>query len=217
MRAIHWLLLPTLLATASPALATPFTVLGWENGLSVSVNLSGANMSVLAVQFHEDLAGVIGTSFCTELTQHIGTGGPWEFTVYDPTVAETAIGGGDPSRSFVWAAQISNAWANGLDALDALAGVTRAEAITGVQLAVWEAVYGDAFTINAMTAGTQSVYDYVLHPYSGYGSTVIVASSVRQDQLFTPPVPEPGAIAVFGLGALLVGEAVRRRQRSGTA
>jgi hypothetical protein len=38
-------------------------------------------------------------------------------------------------------------------------------------------------------------------------------SRTRQDQLFTPPVPEPSALFVFGAGALLVGHALVRRRR----
>ena len=65
-----------------------------------------------------------------------------------------------------------------------------------------------------MSAGAFEVYEHVLgSSYASYGKTVLYHSRVRQDQLFTPPVPEPSAMIVFAAGALLVGRTLLRRRR----
>jgi len=65
-----------------------------------------------------------------------------------------------------------------------------------------------------MSAGAWSVYQRVLgFNYAGYGNTLLYHSRYRQDQLFTPPVPEPSAMFVFGAGALLVGRTLLRRRK----
>ncbi len=207
-------LLPfALLLWAAPSLATTFEVLGWTAGHVVSVTFNGVNRNVLAAQFRENLDGVIGTSFCADLAQVIGKATYTDFVEYDPAAAEGASFAN--GRKFVLAAQIVDAWSNKLGWLESKLGVTQADAITGIQLAVWEAVYGSAFAVNFMTLGTQSVYSHVLGAnYSSYGSTVLLYSRNKQDQLFTPPIPEPSAMIVFGAGVLLVGRALARRSKA---
>jgi hypothetical protein len=213
MRSLRWLATAAVLLFAAPSFAVTFQVLGWQAGESINVTFDGANRSVLTAQFQELLDGVAGSSFCVDLSQYINRGTFSDFVVYDPTAAEgEAFADGPPERQFTLAAQIVNAWANDIGALASQLGVSEVQVVTGVQAAVWEAVYGDAFAVNTMSDGAQSVYDFVLgRQYDGYGATVLVYSRTRQDQMFTPPVPEPSAVLLFGTGALLVGRSLRRR------
>jgi hypothetical protein len=217
MRFLRLLTIAALLSfAAAPSFATSFTVLGWDAGEVVRVAFNNQARSFWTVQFHDEVDGVTGVSFCADLSQYITKATYTSFAAYDPAAAESQpFASGPPQRSFVWAAQIADRWANDLSQLVTTLGVTNAQAITGVQAAIWEAVYGNAFTAtsSSMSGGAWSVYQYVLgHKYSGYGRTLLYQSPTKQDQLFTPPVPEPSAMFVFGAGALLVGRSLLRRK-----
>jgi hypothetical protein len=218
MRSIKLLAMAALVLFAAPSLAASFTVLGWDAGEIVKVTFNNQARSFWTVQFHEEVDGVEGVSFCADLSQTISTGTYTNFVAYDPAAAESQpFASGPPAREFAWAAQIADRWANDLDTLVTTLGVSNAQAITGVQAAIWEAVYGDAFAATAasMSGGAWAVYQHVLgQTYSSYGNTLLYHSPTRQDQLFTPPVPEPSAMFVFGAGALLVGRSVLRRKSS---
>jgi hypothetical protein len=213
MRSFRWLVTAAVLLSAAPSFAATLQVLGWQAGESINVAFNGSSRSVLTAHFQELLDGVAGSSFCVDLSQYINRGSFSDFVVYDPTAAEgEAFADGPPQREFTFAAQIVNAWANNIGALASQLGVSEVQVVTGVQAAVWEAVYGDAFAVNAMSDGAKSVYDFVLgRQYDGYGATVLLYSRTRQDQMFTPPVPEPSAVLLFGAGVLLVGRSLRRR------
>jgi hypothetical protein len=204
--------------TAAPSLAVSFQVTGWDLGETVNVTFQGSSQSFATAHFHEVVDGVAGTSFCTELTQTIGKGTYSDFTAYEPAAAEgMPFAAVVPTRDFVLAADMMNQWGNDLGALTSALGVTEVQAITGVQAAIWEAVYGDSFaaTSASMSAGAYKAFQYVLgFDYSslGYGNTLLYYSATRQDQLFTPPVPEPSALLAFGVGSLLVGTALLRRR-----
>jgi hypothetical protein len=214
-RLLQMLMLTAVLLVAAPSFAVSFTVLGWDLGQTVGVTLNGTSRSVATALFRESVDGVLGTSFCADLLQTISTGTYTDFIAYDPAVADgmPSLDSPPPPRQFVFAAQISNAWSNDIDALAATLGVLKVEAITGVQTAIWEAVYGDAFSVTSMSAGAQKAFAYVSGlSYDGYGQTLLYVSGTRQDQLFTPPVPEPSAMLVFGVGAALVGRTLWRRR-----
>jgi len=202
---------------SAPALAVSFQVTGWDLGETVNATLSGQVRSFATAQFHVNVDGVIGTSFCADLAQHIGQATYASFSAYDPAAAESQSFAGAPQRQFAFAATIADKWGNSLDWLQQNLGVTQVQAITGVQTAVWEAVYGDAFDAasSSMSAGAFRAFEYVLgfNGYQGYGQTQLYFSGSGQDQLFTPPVPEPSAMFVFGAGALLVGRSLVRRRR----
>ncbi|MFI5321479.1 MAG: PEP-CTERM sorting domain-containing protein [Myxococcota bacterium] len=220
MRSLRLLATAAVLLLAAPSLAATFTVTGWDPGEVINVNFNNQSRSFWTVHFHETVGNVQGTSFCADLSQTISAGSFTNFVAYDPGAAESAsFAAGPPARKFVFAATIADKWGNSLSWLENQLGVTQVQAITGVQAAVWEAVYGNKFTATSgsMSAGAYRVFGYVLgfKGYSGYGGTKLYYSSTRQDQLFTPPVPEPSAMFVFGAGALLVGRALlRRRQRA---
>lgn len=218
MRALRLLATAALLLFSAPSFATTFTVLGWDLGEVVKVQFNNQARSFWTVQFHENVGGVVGTSFCADLSQTIGKAAYSNFVAYDPAAAgNQAFASGAPKRQFVFAATIADKWGNSLGWLESTLGVTHVQAITAVQAAVWEAVYGSAFsaTSNSMSAGAFKAYQYVLgfKGYTGYGNTKLYYSRYNQDQLFTPPIPEPGAMFVFAAGALLVGHSLMRRRQ----
>jgi hypothetical protein len=218
MRSLRVLAIAVLALLSAPAFAVSFQVTGWDLGETVRVAFNGQAHAFTTVQFHENVDGVIGTSFCADLSQVIGKTTYTNFTGYDPVNAGAqSFAGGKPARQFAFAATIADEWGNGLGWLESELGVTRVQAITGVQAAVWEAVYGDAFsaTSSSMSGGAFRVFEYVLgfKAYDGYGSTQLYYSRTNQDQLFTPPVPEPSAMLAFAAGALLVGQTLLRRRQ----
>jgi PEP-CTERM motif len=217
MRSVRILAVTALVLLSAPAFAVSFQVTGWDLGETVNVTFSGQARSFATAQFQENVDGVVGTSFCADLSQYIGKATYSSFVAYDPAAAETqSFAVGPPQRQFQFAATIVDQWGNSLDWLQQTLGVTHVQAITGVQAAVWEAVYGNAFsaTSGSMSAGAFRVFGYVLgfNGYTGYGQTQLYYSAANQDQLFTPPVPEPSAMIVFGAGALIVGQALLRRR-----
>ncbi len=220
MRLLRFISTAALLLLAAPSFASTFTVLGWDAGEVINVKFNNQTKSFWTVQFHEDVDGVQGTSFCADLSQTIGKAAYSNFVAHDPAAAESqSFAAGPPVRKFVFAATIADKWGNSLSWLESHLGVTRVQAITGVQAAVWEAVYGSSFTATSasMSKGAFAAYEYVLgfNGYNGYGNTALYYSRTNQDQLFTPPVPEPSAMFVFGAGALLVGRSLLRRRKQG--
>ena len=218
MRFLRLLAMAALLLFAAPSFATSFTVTGYDLGEAIRVQFNGQSRTFWTAHFQEEVDGVVGTSFCADLSQTIGVSTYTSFAAYDPAAAESAaFATGTPQRKFVFAAKIADRWGNDLGWLQTNLGVTETQAITGVQAAIWEAVYGTAFsaTSASMSAGAFQVYQHVLgSKYSDYGRTLLYYSSTKQDQLFTPPIPEPSAMIVFGAGALLVGRTLMRRRQS---
>ncbi|HEU4428177.1 MAG TPA: PEP-CTERM sorting domain-containing protein [Myxococcota bacterium] len=216
MRSLRILVLLAAALLGAPAFATTFQVTGWELGETVHVTFLGSARTFATAQFHEVVDGVTGTSFCADLSQYVGVGTHSDFVAYDPTAAESQAFASSPTRRFAWAAGIADRWGNDIGWLSSNLGVTRLQAITGVQTAIWEAVYDGNFAATAasMSTGAWSAYQHVIGAsYSGYGNTLLYHSRTRQDQLFTPPVPEPSAVIAFGAGALLVGRALLRRRK----
>ena len=91
---------------------------------------------------------------------------------------------------------------------DALSGITTGS-LLGEDFAP-----DDSFTFSGLSLGT-----YVLVVFSdvvdtGHYFAIPVAYAGRIITVATtPPVPEPASMAVFGLGALIVGAALRKRSR----
>jgi len=218
VRSLRILAIAAVVLLSAPAFAVSFQVTGWDLGETVRVTFLNQAHSFTTVQFHENVDGVVGTSFCADLSQYIGKATYTNFVAYDPAAAEKqSFAAGPPKRQFVFAATIADKWGNSLDWLQQNLGVTHVQAVTGVQAAVWEAVYGNSFsaTSGSMSAGAFRVFAYVLgfKGYTGYGQTQLYYSRTNQDQLFTPPIPEPSAMFVFGAGALLVGRSLTRRRQ----
>jgi hypothetical protein len=210
------------LFAASPAFALPFQTTGTVPGLGsartikYTLNQPGAlpdvTNTVYVVAFQSTLDGVDGTSFCVDVLHGLSVPGTYNAVV-------EAI-----SPAYLEAAQIANRWANDLGALSSSLGISLADAAAGVQEAVWKSVYDQPAGLGvisfhrALTAGEQAAFAYANDPthWNGVGSTQLLrltdaSGRIRQAQLFTPAVPEPSALLVFGVGSLLVGASLRKR------
>jgi len=93
--------------------------------------------------------------------------------------------------------------------------VSRDQAITGVQAAIWEGLYGGGIVnADSLSAGARSVFDRIM--IGGLpvldGPALVVDLVGAQDQIISNPVPEPSAALDFGLGSVLAGFSIRRRE-----
>lgn len=214
-----------LLATASllvaaPALALDFQVHGYDLGERIQLQ-SGRN--VWTAEFDVSIETVADhvSSFCVDLDTYIGVGTYSGANVMD---ALTAAHGPSPSgpRDFGWAGHVMTHFGNDLGQFVGGA-ITRDHAITGVQAAIWEGLYGgtdDTINRNSLSGGAQSVFDRVMGEWNtiawrdapGFDALVVDLPN-NQDQIIavTNPVPEPSAALVFGLGTVVAGSFVRRR------
>ena len=140
------------------------------------------------------------------LDTHIGIG---TYTGATVLTAYTEGPGLSPSgpRNFPWAGHVMSRDGYDIDQLVG-GGTTRDHAITGVQAAIWEDLYGDALdTINRATlsAGALDVFDEIMAEFPGAidGGALIIDLPGNQDQVIANPVPEPSAALIFGLGTVL--------------
>lgn len=116
------------------------------------------------------------------------------------------------ARNFAWAGHVMDVFGRDLSVLTG-GGITRTHAITAVQAAIWEGIYGGG-VVNAasLSTGARSIFDDIMaSQISLTGHAVIAEMRGHQDQVVSNPVPEPTAAAVFATGMLIVGRAVRRR------
>lgn len=210
MRLLRGLLLSALaLLLAGQAGAVSFTVTDYTLGYQVSYALNGESGRDWTAQLKATLDGAMGTSFCVDLRQSIGLGS-FEGQVYDPS----DLGGYD----YLSAATIAHAWANRLGKLAGQLGVGRRDAVTGVQLAIWQKLYGDALVVDVARLGRERPGSLIALDFvsggdlSGVDGEKVVLFRRKQDQVFTPSVPEPSALLCFGAGGLLIGAAVRRKR-----
>jgi hypothetical protein len=197
------------LILASQASAASFTVTDYTLGHQVSYVLNGESDRNWTAQLEATLDGVIGTSFCVDLRQSIYLG-RFEGEVYDPS----ALGGLD----YLSAAAIAHSWANQLGKLADRLGVSYRDAVTGVQVAIWQNLYHDALLVDLERLGRENPGSLAaLNFLSGQelsrpGEEKVVLFKYRQDQVFTPSIPEPTALLCFGAGGLLIGATLRRKR-----
>ena len=173
----------------------------------VSYELFGSYESAYALAFEASLEGLTGVSFCGDLLNYISLNGNYDATVVD--YASLAPG-------YSAAAAIANDWSLHLSGLAGDLAVSLADAAAGVQLAIWETIYGDDFLAKMATTGTFEVMNYVLaQTYDGPGNTVFLDNQkwghAKQDHFFTAGVPEPTAALLFGAGLLVLRSSARRR------
>lgn len=210
------------LFAASPALALSFDTTGTVPGLGsartikYTLDRPGAlpdvTNTVYVVAFEATLDGVDGRSFCVDVLHTLAVPGTYHAVV-------EAIG-----PDHLEAAQIANRWSHDLGGLASSLGISLADAAAGVQEAIWKSVYDQPAGLGviafhrALTAGEQAAFQVASNPlyWNGVGSTQLLRLTdslgrTRQAQLFTPAVPEPSALLVFGIGSLLVGHTLRKR------
>lgn len=201
-------------AAATPAFATSFTVHGWERGEDIKL-LSGRDVATAQLDISLENGPQNVAAYCVDLDANINVGTYNARAVLD---AGTAASPSDEApRDFAWAGHVMDHFGYDISTLTS-GSVSRTAAITGVQAAIWEGLYGGGIIDYAsLSAGAQSVYDTILQsgPVAD-GSSVIVDLVGKQDQVIAGaanPVPEPSAAIVFAVGTLIAGSAAQRRNR----
>ena len=204
------LVFATSLFAASSSLATSFTVHGYDLGENIALV---GGQRVWTAELDVSLEGVADhtTSFCVDLYSSIG---PGNFTVANVLDAYSSPSpAGETPRNLAWAGHVMENFGK-VDLL-VTAGITRDQAITGVQSAIWEGIYGGGkIDRSSLSYGAQQVYDKILATHvTGDGNAVVVDLRGWQDQVIigAAAVPEPSAALVFGMGTLVAGGFVRRR------
>jgi hypothetical protein len=195
---------------ARDSLATTFTVHGYD--LGEHITLIGGQ-SVWTAELNVSLEGIADhvSSFCVDLSTSIGPGAYLVKDVLDAYGSPSPIG--EAPRNFAWAGHVVENFGN-VDLLVA-AGITRDQAITGVQAAIWEGIYGGGKILrSSLSIGAQVVYDRIMATkIQGDGPALVVDLRGYQDQVLvgSNAVPEPSAALVFGFGTLVAGSLVRRK------
>ena len=147
--------------------------------------------------------GVATTSFCVDLDTYIGVGSYPIRALLDPYTATTPAG--EAPRDFAWAGLVMENFGFDIDALVS-ATVTRKQAITGIQAAIWEGLYGGGIVLApSLSDGARSVFDTIMGAQmAATGASVIAEMEGVQDQITTAPIPEPTAGLVFGIGLVII-------------
>jgi hypothetical protein len=174
----------------------------------VGYDIYGSSHSSYAVGFETTLDGAMGVSFCGDLLHSIGLNGAYSASAFDYALL---------APEYEEAASIANRWSFDLDSLSASSG----DATAGVQLAIWETIYGADFTVTSATSATLAAMNTVLgglYP-DGAGNTVFLNNTAGrrdvQNHFFTPetaggggagsnPVPEPTAALLFAVGLCVI-------------
>jgi hypothetical protein len=196
-------------ASATPTYVVEGTIPGLGSAHVVSYQVLGNNGSAYAVAFDSQQGGVKGVSFCGDLLHTIGLNESYAGAPIDLA----SLPGG-----YTTAAKIAQRWSYDLGSLAS----SKADAAAGVQVAIWETIYGAGFTLtSSLNAGTQAAYDAVLgvdYASLGVGNTVFLDVSkngtAKQDHFFTPngpSTPEPAAAFLFSAGLVVMGHSFRRR------
>ncbi len=204
-----------------PALALDFKVHGYDLGERIELT---NGRKVYTAEFDVSLDGVADhlASFCVDLDTYLGVG---EFSVRDVLDAYNDPSPADEAaRDFAWAGHVMDRYGFDVDQL-VTTDVSRDQAITGVQAAIWEGLYGlDRVEADSLSNGARAIFDRIMADYTnlmnpdgswafGDGPALVVEMVGKQDQVISAPVPEPGAALVFGLGSVIAGSAARRRER----
>ncbi|MAG29274.1 MAG: hypothetical protein CL908_00075 [Deltaproteobacteria bacterium] len=201
----------TVLLVAAPAFSLGFTVHGYELGERIEL-MSGRQ--VWTAQLDVSLESVADhvAAFCVDLDSHIGIG---DYDARDVLAASATSSPADEApRDFAWAGHVMSHFGYDVDQLID-GGVTRVQAITGVQAAIWDGLYGGGIVnADSLSMGARSIFEAILDSeIDAVGSALVIDLVGNQDQVISGPVPEPSAALVFGLGAVVAGGAIRRRQR----
>lgn len=207
-----FLIVAAALIGAGSAQAAAFSVHSYELGERITLT-NGTRVWTAQLDVSvENLASHV-PSFCVDVYTAIGVG---EYTTRDLLDADSAVAPvGEQARNFAWAGHVMETFGNDVASLVS-AGITRAQAITGVQAAIWQGIYGGN-TINrySLSTGARRIFDEIMRSQvDGSGDTWIAEFRGVQDQVFvrpTNPIPEPSAALVFGLGMVVAGSALRRR------
>jgi hypothetical protein len=200
--------------SGSAAYATPQsyivngTIPGLVSAHVVGFTINGLAENAYAVAFDASLGGTKGVSFCGDLLHTIGL---------DQTYAASPIDVGGLAAGYATAVKMAQRWSFDLGSLAS----SLADAAAGAQLAIWETIYGNQFTVTSpLGVGAKAAYDTVLGTdYAGLGMgnsvflNVSMGTTPKQGHIFTPngpSTPEPGAALLYSAGLVIVAHALRR-------
>ncbi len=199
-----------LLACAHAAQAATVTFNNWTFGSGNNVHTLQPAYSGAAGGFSATVDGVGMTTYCIELTQ----GFSWNtrYTNFTDGTAADYFGAGS-DKAMKLGQLVSYAF------YDTVAHVSNAAQSTSMQLAIWNVIYDNDYTLSsgsfADTSGYASYASTLLsasQSFTNQADVRVLASPTQQDQLHwsrvTPgrpgiEVPEPGALALvmIALGA----------------
>ena len=199
---------------ASSSLAAGFTVHSYELGEQIRLT-NGTRVWTAQLDVSVENVASHVPSFCVDVFTHIGVGQYDTRSVFDADSGVTPAG--ESARNFAWAGHVMETF--GADIASLVTGnITRAQAITGVQAAIWQGLYGGNMVLrSSLSAGARSIFDQIMSTtFTGTTDAYIADFRGAQDQVFngprpTNPIPEPSAALVFGVGSLVAGSVLRRR------
>ncbi|MEZ4331189.1 MAG: hypothetical protein R3F35_05530 [Myxococcota bacterium] len=200
------------LLAATPSLATSFTVHGYTLGERISLT-NGTR--VWTAQLDVSLEGIAShvDAFCVDLDNMIAPGQYTAAQVLDAFSSPSPAG--ETPRNLAWAGFVMQNFGE-VDGL-AVGGITKTQAITGLQAAIWEGIYGGGrVDVSSLSANARSIFEKIMahanDPLVGDGPLVVDLRGY-QDQIIRGghAVPEPTAALVFGLGTAVVAVGTRRR------
>ncbi len=206
-----FVVLAAALLGASASQATGFTVHSYELGERIALTNGTRVWTAMLDVSVEDVASHV-PSFCVDVFTPITVG---EYDARGVLDADTAVAPvGERARNFAWAGHVMETFGADVAGL-VTSGITRAQAITGVQAAIWQGIYGGNMVSRmSLSYGARSIYDRIMRTQdTGEGDSLVIELIGRQDQIIVGPhpVPEPSAALVFGLGTLVAGSVLRRR------
>lgn len=196
------------LLASSPSMATTFTVHGYQIGERIALT---DGTRVWTAQLDVSLEGVAShvASYCVDLQTSIA---PGVYTVNNVLDAfNSPSPAGETPRNLAWAGHVIE---NFSVASLAVGGITAQQAITGIQAAIWQGIYGGGkIDVASLSTGAQTVYNKILSTkILGDGPALVVDLRGYQDQVIRgSAVPEPSAALIFGLGTVVAGTLVRRK------
>jgi hypothetical protein len=212
-----------LFAGAHAAQAATVNLSSWTFGSGNNVNTSQPGYGGAAGGFSGTLDGAAVMTYCVELTQEFY----WStsYTNYTDETA-TAYFGASSDKALKLARLVSYAF------YDSVVHVGNAAQSTSMQLAVWNIIYDNDYSLSAGsfadTSGYASYANTLLaasQSFTNLANVWVLASPTQQDQLHwtkvsagrpsnadsPSAVPEPGALALVLVALGAAGLAARRR------
>lgn len=201
------------LLAATPSMALSFTVHGYTLGERISLT-NGARVWTAKLDVSLETVASHVDAFCVDVDTQITTG---SYTVHQVLDAFTSPSpAGEAPRNLAWAGYVMQHFGD-VDLL-AVGGITKVQAITGLQAAIWEGLYGGGkIDLNSLSINARQVFQQIMGhanaPLVGSGPLVVDLRGY-QDQIIrgSHAVPEPSAALIFGLGTLVVGSVAARRR-----